>query len=230
MSEKSFAIEPHPIVSLPVGNGDTHFPVRKIYCVGQNYAEHAKEMGQDPDRNPPFFFSKPHVSLVANGGNVPYPPKSENVHHEVELVVAIGKKGRDLSLDQAAGLVFGYGVGIDLTRRDLQAEAKEKSRPWDVSKGFDHSAPVSSLVLKENWQPGEGIVQLGVNEELRQNGHLSDMIWGVDELISILSEYFTLMPGDLIFTGTPAGVGPLQKGDRVAAYISGLPELSLTIT
>ncbi len=225
-SSLTLAFEPQPSPCLAI-HGDTRlFPLRRIFCVGRNYAEHAREMGNDPQRDPPFFFSKPADAIVANGQNVPYPGATGNLHHEVELVVAIGKPGAAISEAAAISHVFGYAVGNDLTRRDLQAEAKREGRPWDTAKGFDHSAPVSEIhTVADCGHIDRGRIYLKVNDELRQEGDVGDMIWSVPEVISHLSSLFMLQPGDLIFTGTPAGVGPLVPGDRIDAGIAGLTPL-----
>jgi fumarylpyruvate hydrolase len=215
--------------SLPVIGSDTPFPIRRIFCVGQNYAEHAREMGGD-GRAPPFFFTKPADAVVAGGGAIPYPPRTADLHHEVELVLALGRGGADIAAGDAIDHVFGVAVGIDLTRRDLQAEAKKAGRPWDMAKGFDRSAPCAPLTpLVPGMALDAGRIVLEVNGAIRQLGDLADMIWSVAEIVAELSTYVTLAAGDLIFTGTPAGVGPLARGDRVAARIEALPELTIEI-
>lgn len=202
------------------------FAVRRIYCVGRNYAAHVREMGGDPSREPPFFFSKPADALVGNGGEVPYPPRTKNLHHEVELVVAIGRGGAAISVDAALSHVFGYAVGNDLTRRDLQSDMRARGLPWDVAKGFDHSAPLAELhTVQQVGHPRDARIWLEVNGQLRQDARLTDMIWSVPEIIAELSSYFALAAGDLIFTGTPDGVGALQPGDSVRAGIDGLTTL-----
>jgi len=218
--------------ALVAGRAES-YPVRRIHCVGRNYAEHAREMG-GCGREPPFFFAKPAdaVVSVATGamGRADYPPRTANLHHEVELVVAIGRAGRDIPPAAAAGHVFGYAVGIDLTRRDLQAELKKKGQPWELAKAFDQSAPIGVIhPVATCGHPATGRIWLAVNEVERQHGDLADMIWSVPEIIAELSGYVELRPGDLIFTGTPAGVGPLVRGDRVSAGIDGLDMLTLTI-
>lgn len=221
-----FVFPPPGITGIPVEGETQQFPVRHVYCVGRNYAEHAKEMGADPDRDPPFFFSKPSDAIVSNGSDVPYPSASNNLHHEVELVIAIAQGGRDIPTHNALDHVYGYAVGNDLTRRDLQAEAKKKGRPWDTAKGFDHSAPIANISpVSICGHINAGEISLSVNGELRQTGDVSDMIWSVAEIISALSSLFTLQAGDLIFSGTPAGVGPLEPGDQVHAVVQGLPPL-----
>ena len=215
--------------SLPVIGSQTPFPIRRIFCVGQNYAEHAREMGGD-GRAPPFFFTKPADAIVPGGGTIPYPPRTTDLHHEVELVVAIGRGGADIAAADALAHVYGVAVGIDLTRRDLQAEAKKAGRPWDMAKGFDRSAPCAPLTpLAEGMALDAGRIALEVNGSVRQQGDLGDMIWSVAEIVAELSTYVTLAAGDLIFTGTPAGVGPLVSGDHVVARIESLPELVIDI-
>jgi len=216
--------------SVEVAGSGERFPVHRIYCVGRNYAAHAREMGMDPEREPPFFFSKPADAVVPNGAPVPYPPRTGNLHHEIELVVAIGTGGRDIPLASALTHVFGYAVGNDLTRRDLQLAAREKGQPWDVSKGFDRSAPVTAIRrAAEVGHPERGRIWIEVNGELRQQADLSEMIWNVPEIVAELSTLFDLAPGDLIFTGTPAGVGPVQRGDSLVGGIDGLETLRTTI-
>jgi fumarylpyruvate hydrolase len=226
----TFVIPPAAPPSVEVIGTDARFPVHRVYCVGRNYAAHAREMGMDPDREPPFFFSKPADAVVGNGTPVPYPPRTSNLHHEIELVVAIGVGGRDIPLAGALAHVFGYAVGNDLTRRDLQFSAREQGRPWDVSKGFDGSAPVSAIrpVAASGHVEG-GAIWLEVNGETRQRANLSEMIWSVPEIVAELSTYFELRPGDLIFTGTPEGVGPVRRGDSLVGGIDGLETLRTTI-
>jgi fumarylpyruvate hydrolase len=216
--------------SVEVAGSSERFPVHRIYCVGRNYAAHAREMGMDPDREPPFFFSKPADAIVPNGAPVPYPPRTGNLHHEIELVVAIGAGGRDIPLADALAHVFGYAVGNDLTRRDLQLAAREKGQPWDVAKGFDRSAPVTAIRrAAEVGHLERGRIWIEVNGERRQQADLSEMIWSVPEIVAELSTLFDLVPGDLIFTGTPAGVGPVQRGDSLVGGIDGLETLRTTI-
>lgn len=212
--------------TIAIAGADARFPVRRIFCVGQNYAEHAREMGSDPDRAPPFFFSKPGDAVVPNGATLPFPPRTADLHHEVELVVALGAGGTDLSPDQAESIIFGWTVGIDLTRRDLQAEAKKAGRPWDMAKGFDNSAPVAALL--QGMPPSTGAITLSVDEEARQSGDLAEMIWSVPEIVANLSTYVALAAGDLIFTGTPAGVGPILRGQTVRAEIVGAEPLTVS--
>lgn len=216
-----FVIAPPVVTHIPVATGGV-FPVRRVYCVGRNYAEHAREMGSDPNREAPFFFSKPG-NAITTSSLVAYPPATQNLHHEVELVLALGQGGRDLSPESALETVYASGVGVDLTRRDLQAEAKAAGRPWDMAKGFDQSGPVGTLVPGP--VPQSGKISLSVNEVPRQSGDVADMIWSSAEIIAHLSRLVELAPGDLIFTGTPAGVGPVQPKDILSASIDGLPSL-----
>ncbi len=207
------------------------FCVRRIFCVGRNYADHAREMGANPEREPPFFFTKPADAVVANHKAMPYPPATKNLHHEVELVVALASGGHDIPVDKANDHIFGYALGLDMTRRDLQSAAKEKGQPWDMGKGFDHSAPISAITpLSMIGILTAGPLQLSVNGAVRQKGDLSEMIWSVPEVISYLSGLVELAPGDLIYTGTPSGVGPVVKGDRLEAKFPGLETLSITIS
>lgn len=215
---------------MPVDGSDELFPVHRIYCIGRNYAEHAREMGSDPDREAPFWFMKPADAVVLPGSAVPYPPRTTDLHHEVELVVALQGAGRNVSPAEVQALVFGYAVGIDLTRRDLQAEAKRTGRPWTTGKAFDHSAPMSAIRrAAAAGHPRRGTIELFVNGERRQAADLADMIWGVDEAIADLSTLFELKPGDLVFTGTPAGVGSLHPGDRLVGRIENVGELEVSI-
>ena len=219
-----------PHQTVEIAGREAKFPVRRVYCIGRNYAEHAREMGHDPDREPPFFFTKPADALVQSGRDIQYPPRTEDLHHEIELVVAIHKAGADLAVDKALEHVFGYAVGIDLTRRDLQKEAKAKGRPWDTAKGFDQSAPLSAIHAAEDiGHPANGRIWLDINGKNRQQGDLNELIWTVPESIAELSTLFRLEPGDLIFTGTPAGVGPAVKGDRLTGGIEGIDEIAIGI-
>jgi fumarylpyruvate hydrolase len=202
------------------------FPVHRIYCVGRNYADHVREMGGNPKSEPPIFFAKPADAVVPNNARIPYPSRTNNFHHEIELVVAIGKGGRDIVAAQALEHVFGYAVGNDLTRRDLQSQSKDNGRPWDTSKGFDRSAVISAITpATQSGHLRTGRIWLKVNGQMRQQANLSELIWSVPEIIAELSTYFELQPGDLIYTGTPAGVGALKKGDRIEGGIDGLDEL-----
>jgi len=217
------------IPSLAVRGSKDRFPVRRIFCVGRNYVEHQKEMGGD-GRETPFFFLKAAHALVPGGGNVHYPPKTANYHYETEMVVAIGKGGRRIEARKANDHVYGYGVGLDMTRRDLQQLGKDNGRPWDFGKDFDEAAPCSALVpAAKIGHPSRGAIWLKVNGKERQKADLSDMIWSVPEQIAFLSEYYTLEPGDLIFSGTPAGVGAVKAGDRLVASVDGVATLEVTI-
>ena len=225
-----YVIEPVVLPSLPVAGDTRRFAVNRIYCVGRNYADHAREMGHDPDREPPFFFMKPASAIVTDGADMQYPSLSNDVHHEIEMVVAIGKGGTNIAADKALEHVYGYGVGLDMTRRDLQGEAKKMGRPWDTGKAFDQSAPCSALVpVAQCGHPSQGNIRLMVNGEVRQEGDLNQLIWNVPDTIAYLSTLFTLQPGDLIFSGTPAGVGPIKKGDVLEGEVVGLPLLKTRI-
>jgi fumarylpyruvate hydrolase len=223
----SYPFDPPPVPSLPIQGSDARFPVHRVYCIGRNYADHAKEMGgQTVSRANPVFFMKPADAIVPEGGDVPYPSVTHELHHEVEMVVALAKGGRDIDTAHAPGCIFGYGVGLDLTRRDLQAAMKAKGLPWDIAKGFDASAPVSSLrAISEIGHPAHARLSLAVNDEIRQDTDIADMVFPVAEIIAELSKLFELKPGDLIFTGTPAGVGPLARGDRFRAELHGIAVL-----
>jgi len=225
------AVIPFPATPVvPVRGSDSLFPVRRIYCVGRNYADHAREMGGDPTREPPFFFGKPQDAVVPGGGAIAYPPLTSNLHYEVELVVALAKGGRDIAVAAAQDCIFGYAVGIDLTRRDLQAKAKDKGQPWDTAKGFDQSAPISPITpAAALGHPASGAIWLSVNGVEKQRGDLSQMTWRVPEVIAHISTFVTLAPGDLIFTGTPSGVGAILPGDRVRCGIEGLGELEIVL-
>jgi fumarylpyruvate hydrolase len=211
---------------LPVAESNKTFPVGRIYCVGRNYAEHAREMGHDPEREPPFFFMKPADALVQNGATIPFPRMTKDLHHEIELVVAIGRGGADIPVEEALGHVFGYAVGLDMTRRDLQGEAKKMGRPWEMGKAFDHSAPCTAIAPAAMiGHPERGAIWLKVNGRTVQQGDLSEMIWKVPEVIAHLSRLVTLKPGDLVMTGTPAGVGPVRPGDRLEGHVDGVGDL-----
>lgn len=215
--------------SLPIIGSEARFPVRRIYCVGRNYAEHAREMGGNPDREPPFFFMKPADAVVTDG-RMDYPSKTADLQHEVELVVALARGGRDIPADTALDCVFGYAVGLDMTRRDIQGELKAKGRSWEMGKAFDQSAPISPIVPASRiGHPQRGAITLAVNSQPRQHGDLADMIWPVADIIANLSGYVTLLPGDLIFTGTPAGVGKVERGDRLEGAVEGVGSLSVSI-
>ena len=230
----NYVIPPAPQPAVPVAGSADSFPVRRIYCVARNYAAHAREMGSDPERDPPFFFCKPADALVpvapGSTADVAYLPETANYHHEVELVVAIGKRGRNIAVASANEHVWGYAVGLDMTRRDLQFALRDKGRPWELGKAFDQSAPIAPLVpAGRSGHPTRGRVWLTVNGKIRQDGDLSDMIWSVPETIAHLSKYFELAPGDLVFTGTPEGVGPVVRGDTLTGGVEGLGELSIRI-
>ncbi len=226
----SFVIDPPATASVAVDGSAERFPVRRIFCVGRNYAAHAREMGTDPDREPPFFFTKPADAVVDSGGAVPYPPETSNFHFEIELVVAIGQAGFRIPEGKALDHVYGYAVGIDLTRRDLQGQAKDTGRPWDWGKAFDLSAPCAPLHTVANaGHPAAGRIWLAVNDDVKQDADINELIWSVPEIISICSQSMRLAPGDLIYTGTPAGVGPMVAGDRVTGGVDGLGEIALTI-
>lgn len=228
----SSAIPAVPKLTAPharVAGTDQLFPVRRVYCVGRNYAEHAREMGHDPTREAPFFFQKPSDALDQSG-KFPYPPGSSDVQHEVELIVFIGQGGRNIPVDQALSHVFGYGVGLDMTRRDLQQQAKAAGRPWEVGKAFDHSAPCSMVMPASTvGHPGEGRIWLRRNAAIVQDGDLRQQIWKVPEVIAYLSSLFELVPGDVIMTGTPAGVGPVAVGDVLVAGIENVAELRVDV-
>jgi fumarylpyruvate hydrolase len=212
--------------TIAIAGSQQLFPVRRIYCAGRNYADHAREMGHDPQRESPFFFSKPRDAIVAAGSRIPFPSRTEDLHHEVELVVALRRGGCGIAVAVAESMIFGHAVGIDLTRRDMQSEAKKAGRPWDMAKGFDHSAPIGALSVGA--PPAAASISLTVDGELRQNGNLSDMIWSVAEIIAALSTYVELAPGDLIFTGTPSGVGSIKRGQTLRALIAGVEPLEIT--
>jgi fumarylpyruvate hydrolase len=224
-----YVIAPPPVASIAVAGTDERFPIRRVFCVGRNYAAHAREMGNDPDREPPFFFTKPADAVVPASGTVPYPTATSDLHHEVELVVALGSGGANIDPAHALDLVWGYGVGLDLTRRDMQAVAKNMGRPWDMAKGFDASAPCSPLVPASTLgHPTGKLVWLDVNGVRKQEGNLNELIWSVPEVIAYLSTLVTLAPGDLIYTGTPAGVGQLNPGDVVTGGVADVAEFTLT--
>lgn len=217
-----YVIEPPAIVGVPVAGGGL-FPVRRVFCVGRNYAEHTREMGGDPDREDPFFFAKPADALVINGADMSYPPATKDVHHEMELVVAIGTGGTNIEPNDALAHIYGYAAGLDMTRRDIQALAKKAGRPWDMAKGFDQSAPIGEIVpATQSGHPTAGTIELTVNGRVRQSSDIAKMIWNVPETIAFLSGLVTLAPGDLIFTGTPEGVAAVEKGDVLEGSIAGI--------
>jgi len=227
---EDYVIPAPAVASLGVRDSDRRFPIHRIYCVGRNYAAHAVEMGHDPDREPPFFFQKNPDNVLPSGSNFPYPDKSEDVHYELELVVALASGGANIPEAGALECVFGYAVGLDMTRRDLQAQAKKLGRPWDVGKAFDFSAPCTAIVPAATiGHPDTGAVWLEVNDEPRQQGDLNQMIWKVPEIIAYLSGLFTLSPGDLIFSGTPAGVGAVARGDHLRGGVDGVGEIELSV-
>ncbi len=223
-----FLFEPYAPVTIPIARGGL-FAVRRIYCVGRNYVEHIREMGND-ERDPPFFFAKPADAVVVGGAAIPYPPQTDDFHHEIELVVAIGKEGADIPVEQALAHVYGYAAGLDMTRRDIQAIAKKSGRPWEMAKAFDHSAPIGTIEpASEIGHPDKGAITLSVNGAVRQKGDLSEQIWNVSEAIAYLSGFVTLKPGDLIMTGTPSGVGAVVKGDVLEGAIEGVGSVRTSI-
>lgn len=224
-----FMIAPPAQASVAVVGSASRFPVRRIFCVGRNYAAHAREMGND-ERDPPFFFMKPADAVADSGTTIPYPPLTKNLHHEIELVVAIGKGGADIPVSSALDHVWGYAVGVDLTRRDLQDEAKKQARPWEWAKAFDASAPCAPLVRAEkSGHPATGRIWLAVNGEVKQDGDLSELIWPIADIVATCSRSVALKAGDLIFTGTPAGVGAVKQGDRITGGVDGIGEIDITI-
>lgn len=217
-----------PTVTVPVTNGDA-FPVRRVFCIGRNYAAHAREMGRDPDREPPFFFTAWAETVVPDGSVIAYPQSTSDYHHEIELVVAIGASGRNVDAGRALDLVYGYAVGLDMTRRDLQLQARDAGRPWDTGKNVEQSKPMGPIHPAAGFDAGSGAITLKVNGQTRQTGDLADLIWPVADVVAHISRYYRLEPGDLIFTGTPAGVGPVVQGDVLVGTIEGLGELTVTI-
>lgn len=226
----SLVIPAVPVVTVPVAGQVARFPVHRIYCVGRNYAAHAREMGSDPTREPPFFFTKPADAVVEPGTPMAYPPATQDCQHEVELVVALHSGGRNIPVEKTLDLVFGYAVGLDMTRRDLQADARKGGRPWDMAKGFDQSAPVGPLrPVQGHGHVENGAIWVTVNGNEKQKSRLEEMIWNVPETLAHLSRLVTLQPGDLIFTGTPEGVGPVLPGDVMHAHVDGLTDLTVTV-
>jgi fumarylpyruvate hydrolase len=224
----NYVISPPVLTTVPVEGLEAAFPVCRIFCVGRNYAEHAIEMGHDPDREPPFFFTKPAGAVVPTGSTLPFPSATDELHHEIELVVALARGGADISPAEALDHVYGYTVGLDMTRRDLQAQAKKAGRPWDMAKGFDRSAPMGAIrPASDIGHPAKGAIWLRINGEARQEGDLFQQIWKVPEMIAYLSTLVELEPGDLIMTGTPAGVGPVELGDRLEGHIDGVGDLTV---
>ena len=226
----AYVFDPPPQATLSVAGGAARFPVHRVYCVGRNYAAHAVEMGHDPDKEPPFFFQKNPDNLIADATEFPYPGATEDVHHEIELFVALRSGGDDIAIEDALEHVFGYGVSLDMTRRDLQGQMKKLGRPWEIGKAFEASAPAGAIrAVADVGHPAIGAITLAVNDELRQCGDLDQMIWSVPEMIAILSTLFTLRAGDVILTGTPAGVGPVRRGDRMRASVAGVGELQVAV-
>ncbi|WP_158809432.1 fumarylacetoacetate hydrolase family protein [Beijerinckia sp. L45] len=223
-----YVIDPPPQASVPVDGEEAAFPVRRIWCIGRNYADHAREMGHDPDREPPFFFSKP-ADAVTTLDVLPFPTETQDLHHEIELVVAIGTGGKDIAAEDALNHVYGYAIGVDMTRRDIQAVAKKLGRPWDLSKGFDQSCPIGPIApASKIGHPAKGKIEITVNGAVRQTGDLSQMIWSVPESIAYLSRFVALAPGDLIMTGTPAGVSSVKPGDALHGTCDGVGSVAFT--
>jgi len=230
ISQTEFVFAPAPVVSVAVRGSVARYPVRRVYCVGRNYAEHTREMGHDPDRELPFFFQKNPDNLILDNGDFPYPSMTSNVHHEVEMVVAIGKGGSDISVEKALDHVYGYALGLDMTRRDLQNEAKKTGRPWEIGKAFEHSAPMTDIVTVDKvGHLAKGAIWLKVNGEVKQQGDLDQLIWNVPEIIAHLSTIFELKAGDLIMTGTPAGVGAVKRGDVMDGFCEGIGSILVKV-
>jgi fumarylpyruvate hydrolase len=226
----TYVFAPADIPSVPVRGSQARYPVSRIFCVGRNYAAHAREMGFDPDREPPFYFTKPANALVSSGTTVPYPPGTRNYHYEMELVVAIGQPVFRVSVEEASAAVWGYAAGLDMTRRDLQIQSREMGRPWSFGKAFEQSAPIGELVpVGETGLLTQGTITLTVNGVTQQQANLSDLIWSVAEVIANLSQYYHLQPGDLIFTGTPEGVGAVKPGDVLQGHIDGVGGVGMTV-
>jgi fumarylpyruvate hydrolase len=225
-----YVFEPAPPVSVEIAGTDVRFPVNRIFCVGRNYAAHVREMGFDPDREEPCYFTKSARCIVPSGSEIPYPPATKNYHHEIELVVAIGKEGFELSADTALSVVYGYAAGLDMTRRDLQIASRESKGPWDIGKDFENAAVISPIrAAEEIGHPASGRIQLSVNGEPRQDSDLENLIWSVPEIIAHLSGYYRLEPGDLIYTGTPEGVGPVEPGDSITGSVAAVGQIALSI-
>jgi len=230
ISQTEFVVAPAPAVSVTVRGSVARYPVRRVYCVGRNYAEHTREMGHDPDRELPFFFQKNPDNLVLDNGDFPYPSMTSNVHHEVEMVVAIGKGGSDIPVEKSLDHVYGYALGLDMTRRDLQNEAKKTGRPWEIGKAFEHSAPMTDIVTVDKvGHLAKGTIWLKVNGEVKQQSDLDQLIWNVPEIIAHLSTIFELKAGDLIMTGTPAGVGAVKRGDVMEGYCEGIGSITAKV-
>ena len=226
----TYIFPPQDQTALPIRGIDDLFPVNRVYCVGRNYAAHAIEMGHDPSKEPPFFFQKNPDNILLEGNDFPYPAMTSDVHHEIEMVVALKSGGDNIPADKAMDCVFGYGVALDMTRRDLQGEMKKLGRPWEIGKAFERSAPCTELVsADEIGHPVDGAVWLKINGETRQQGDLNQLIWKIPEMIAYLSDLFTLHSGDLILTGTPSGVGPVQRGDRLHGHVAGVGDLKVNV-
>jgi len=226
VSTQKYVIDPPAQAAIAVEGTDALFPVRRIWCVGRNYADHAREMGHDPSREPPFFFAKPSDAVIPNHATLAYPTQTKDLHHEIELVVCIGKGGRDIPVAKALDHVFGYAVGLDMTRRDLQTQAKNMQRPWEMGKSFDESCPVSAVQpVSKIGHPVKGAIWLKINGQTKQTGDLNQQIWPVDEAVAYLSTFVELAPGDIIMNGTPAGVGPCVVGDKLEGHIDGVGDL-----
>ena len=230
MTLSEYLFEPAPPISVEIAGTDVRFPVNRIFCVGRNYAAHVREMGFDPDREEPCYFTKSARCIAPSGSEIPYPPATRDYHHEIELVVAIDKPGFELSLDEALSVVYGYACGLDMTRRDLQVASRASRGPWDIGKDFENSAIIGRIrTVEEIGHPASGRIQLSVNDELRQDSDLENLIWSVPEIIAHLSRLYRLEPGDLIYTGTPDGVGPVANGDRITGSVAAVGEITLTI-
>ena len=226
----SYVFPPPKQVTLPVRESDAIFPVHRVYCVGRNFAAHAVEMGHDPDKEPPFFFQKNPDNLLLEGQDFPYPPKTADVHHEIELAVALKSGGENIPVERAVDCIFGYGISLDMTRRDLQGEMKKLGRPWEIGKAFESSAPCTELIPADKiGHPDQGAIWLKIDGEFRQQGDLNQMIWKIPEMISYLSELFVLQAGDIILTGTPSGVGPVKRGDKIHGHVEGVGDLKLSV-
>lgn len=225
-----YLFEPAAPVSVEIAGVDARFPVNRVFCVGRNYAAHVREMGFDPDREEPCYFTKAALCITPSGSEIPYPPATSNYHHEIELVVAIGTEGFELSVDEALSVVYGYACGLDMTRRDLQVASRQSKGPWDIGKDFEHSAIISPIRAAEDiGHPVGGRIRLSVNGELRQDSDIAKLIWSVPEIIAHLSRFYRLEPGDLIYTGTPDGVGPVGPGDSITGSVEGVGEIALAI-
>ena len=230
-NDSGFVIPAPEQATLSIAGSTKTFPVHRVYCVGRNYAAHAVEMGHDPDKEPPFFFQKNPDNLIPDATEFPYPKISKDVHHEMELLVALKSGGDDIPVEKALDCVYGYGLSLDMTRRDMQGEMKKLGRPWEIGKAFEMSAPAGPVMpVEQVGHPDTGEIWLKVNDEIRQSGDLNQMIWKTAEMIAILSTLFTLRPGDVILTGTPSGVGPVERGDKMHGYIAGVGELHVVVS